>query len=184
MEDKKKLIFRIARGNLEINSLNIIIKKKNYGKFKYKNEEKKITILGLQFVKNNNQKCKLVLNNKRSVLVEYIEEEVINKEFTIKLIILDDLVNLSSMFYEIKDLLKIKDMKFIKSNKLKEINYLFYCCSSLESLPDISIWNTENIINMKYLFYKCSSIKTLPDLSKWKINKVTDISYLFYGCSK
>ena len=44
---------------------------------------------------------------------------------------------------------------------------MFYKCSSLLSLPDISKWNTNNITNMSVMFYECSSLSCLPDISKW-----------------
>ena len=68
MEERKKYINRISKGNKKRNSFNIIIKEKNYGLFKYKKEEKKLNILGLKFVKNNKKKCRLIVNNKLSDL--------------------------------------------------------------------------------------------------------------------
>ena len=108
-----------------------------------KNEN--INIFGSEFVKNNKNICKMIINNKEYEICEKYNNKGYNKnklEFKLKGI--DNINNMSNMFYE---------------------------CSSLLSLSDISKWNTNNIIDMGHMFDGCSSLSSLPDISKWNINK-------------
>ena len=106
-------------------------------------ERNEITIFGKEFVKNNKNICKMIIENKEYEITERynIKSKKINK-------------------------LKIK-LEGI--NNVNNISHMFSGCSSLSSLPDISKWNTNNVINMHSLFYECSSLISLPDISKWNI---------------
>ena len=110
-----------------------------------------INIFGSKFVKNNRDKCKMIIDNKEYEITEqYNIENYINNELKIKL----------------KGINKITDM----SNIFRE-------CKSLSSLSDISKWNTNNVANMSYMFCECKSLLSLPDISKWNTYNVTNMSY-------
>ena len=99
-------------------------------KYKPKEDnEEKIRIFGEYFVNNNIQKCKIRYKEKEYELKEYlkdIDEEYDNKEeFEIKLKGINNITNMS---------------------------YMFYGCESLSSLPDISKWNTSNVNDMWSMF--------------------------------
>ena len=106
----------------------------------YKNDKisNEMKILGKEFVKNNNnkRKCKLLINNKKYDICEYIEQDKydINKN--------DDLITI--ILIGIHDIIKA--------------NGMFYGCSSLKSLPDIPKWDTKNVLNMSYIFSKSISL--------------------------
>ena len=102
-------------------------------------------------VKNNKGKCKIIYNNKEYELTEYFNDidNNIKKEIKIKLKGINNITNMSNMFYE---------------------------CKTLSLLPDISKWNTSNVTDMKCMFYNCKTLSSLPDISKWDTSKVTDIS--------
>jgi len=51
--------------------------------------------------------------------------------------------------------LQIK-LKYI--NNIIDMSYMFYICTSLSSLPDIYKWNTNNVTNMSYMFENCTSL--------------------------
>ena len=72
-------------------------------------ESKKIRIFGEDFIKNNKNKCKLLIDNKEKELCHYINMEG-KKEIKIKL-------------------------KEIKTNT--NMSYMFEFCPSLSSFPDI-----------------------------------------------
>ena len=118
--------------NKDITEINIIynIKNKEY-----------IRLFGAEFVENNKNICKMIIDNK-------VYE--IKKDYNVKI-------------YN-NNILKIK-LKGI--NKIKDMSYMFEGCLSLSSLPDISKWNTSNITNMSYMFEGCLSLLSLPDISKW-----------------
>ena len=112
----------------------------------------KIKIFGNEFVKNNKNICKMIIDNKEYEIAERynIKSKKINK-------------------------LKIK-LEGI--NNVTNMSYMFDGCSSLSSLLDISKWNTNNVNDMSYMFYECSSLSSLPDISKWNTNNVNDMSYM------
>ena len=102
----------------------------------------KIRIFGKNFVKNNKNKCKIIIDGKE---YELIEEINIKNEETI-------------------------EIKLIDISKIIDMSYMFDGCSSLSNLPDISKWNTNKVTNMNSMFSGCSSLSNLPDISKWNIN--------------
>jgi len=124
--------------NKDISEINLIydINKKNK---KIEKDEDAINIFGEEFVKNNKNICKMIIDD---------EEYEIKQKFNIK--------NYN------KKLLKIK-LKGI--NNIINMSYMFYNCSSLSSIPDISKWNTNNVADMSYLFYNCSSLSSITHIS-------------------
>ena len=126
--------------------------------YNIKSEDNDINIFGPYFVKNNKTICKLIIDNKEYEITERYNFKDNNKtSLKIKLKGINNITNMSDMFYG---------------------------CSSLSSLPDISKWITNNVTNMSYMFYGCTSLSSLPDISKWNTNNVTNMSGMFDGCSK
>jgi len=98
----------------------------------------KIRIFGSKFIENNKNKCKIIIDNKELEIAEEYNIKINNNnKLQIKLKGIDNVTNMS---------------------------YMFYGCSLLLSLPDISKWNTNIITKMSYMFYGCSSLSSLPDI--------------------
>ena len=97
-------------------------------KYIIKKNDSELKIFGDDFVINNYNNCKFLLNGKKYNLVAYlyIKKRYINKNVV-----------------EIK----LRGIKNIISAKA-----MFFNCSSLKSLPDISNWNIDNVTNMIELF--------------------------------
>ena len=94
--------------------------------YKIEDNDDEVKIFGSEFVKNNKHNCQIIYEDKEYELNEYFDiPNNIKDELKIKLRGIDDITNMSCIFYE---------------------------CSSLLSIPDISKWNTSNVINMSYLF--------------------------------
>ena len=149
--------------------------------YNFKNN-KKIRIFGAKFVRNNENKCKLIIDGKKYELIE--EFNIINKEkIEIKLIEIHNITDMSYMFSGCSSLSNISDISKWKTNNVNNMSYMFSGCSTLSNLPDISKLNTNKITNMNYMFNGCSSLSSLPNISKWNTNKVTDMNCLFYRCS-
>ena len=111
------------------NEINIIYDIKECDK-----KEGRIKIFGKEFVKNNKNKCKIIINNKETELIEK---------------------------YNIKDNNKNKlEIKLIGIDNITDMSYMFCECSSLLILPDISKWNTNNVNNMNNMFYGCISLSS------------------------
>ena len=117
-----------------------------------------IKLFGEEFVKNNKEKCFILLNDKKLKLSEYINKNDIK-------------INKKILKIKVKEIETITDM-----------SYMFSKCCSLISLPDISEWDTSSVTNMKYMFDNCEGLTTLPNISKWDISNVTDMSYMFNYC--
>ena len=101
-----------------------------------KKDDEDIDIFGREFVKKNKNKCKMIIDNKEYEIVdEYNVKNYNNNILKIKLIGINNVTDMSNMFYR---------------------------CSSLSSLPDISEWNTNNVTNMSQMFRECSSLSSLP----------------------
>ena len=128
----------------EINDENIEIEI-NYKPMENNEDKKeKLRIFGKEFVNNNINKCKIIYKDKEYNLTEFF----------------DDI----DYKYDSNEIIKIK---LIGVNNITDMSYMFYKCSSLSSLPDISKWNTSSVTNMRYMFNGCSSLSSLPDISKW-----------------
>ena len=78
--------------------------------FRINNKNKvKLRILGKYFCRNNKNKGKLIINNKKSELKEFINIENIKKEqIKIKMLLNKNLYNKSYMFKDCKSLLELK----------------------------------------------------------------------------
>ena len=94
--------------------------------YKIEDNDDEVKIFGSEFVKNNKNNCQIIYEDKEFELNEYFNiPKNIKDELKIKLIGINDIINLS---------------------------YMFYNCSSLSNLPDISKWNTNNVTNIVVCF--------------------------------
>jgi len=180
----KKYKFMVDNDVKSYNEINIIYKTNNT---KDINDKKEIRIFGENFVKNNRNKTKIVIENKEYDLMEYfnISDYIKNKisQLQIKLEDINNIRNMSYMFSNCTSLISLPDISEMNTNNITDMSYMFRNCSSLSSLSNISKWNTKNVTNMSGMFCDCSSLSSLPDISKWDVNNVNDMSYMFSKCS-
>jgi len=136
-------------------------------------DDKKVKIFGAEFVKNNKNICKIIYEDKEYELDEYFNiPNNIKDELKIKLSGINEITNMSFIFYECSSLLSIPDISKWNTNNVINMSYLFGKCENIEYLPDISNFNTSNVKYMHGLFMECKSLKSLPDISKWDTSKV------------
>ena len=121
--------------------------------------DSEVKLFGENFVKNNNDKCILIIDGKERKLMETIEKSEIKN---IK-----------------KNILKIK---LRETKTITDMSYMFQKCSNLIDLPDISNWDTSSVTNMKSMFEYCEALSKLSDISKWDTSNVTDMSNMFNYC--
>ena len=141
-------------------------------------------ILGLPFVNRNRKKCKLIIENKEYEITAYYNiKEYKNNILNIKLEGINEITDMSNMFYGCTSLISLPDISKLNTNNVTNMKSMLEGCSSLSTLPDISKWNTYNVTNMYSIFEGCSSLSSLPDISKWNTNNVTYMCYIFKGCS-
>ena len=154
--------------------------------YKIEKNDKEIKLFGNEFVNNNKDNCKIIINEKEYDLVEKISLKnlaIKNNTFEIKLRIIQLKNDLSFMFENCSSLLSISDLSKLNTINVKNMNSMFFDCSSLISLSDTSNWITKNTLDMKYMFYGCSSLLSLPDISKWDTSNVKDMECMFLNCA-
>ena len=145
------------------------------------NDENKIKIFGSKFVANNKNICKMIIDNKGYEITDHYNIKSKNdKKLKIKLKGINNVTDISYMFFGCSSLSSLPDISKWNSNNVNNMSYMFDRCSSLSSLPDISKWNTNNVNNMSYMFGGCTSLSSLPNISKWNTNNVNNLSYIFY----
>ena len=164
-------------GASKINEINIIYEINKSLPF----SKSKIKIFGSEFVKNNKNNCKMIIDNKEYEITE--EYNVNNNEkLQITLNGINNVTDVSFMFDECYYLSSLPDIDKFSTDNIINMSHMFNNCYSLKSLPDISKWNTDNVTNMSYMFNECYSLQSLPDISKWNTDNVTNISYMFNEC--
>ena len=149
----------------DISEINIIYKIK---------EENNIRIFGSEFVKNNKNICKMIIDNKEYEIIEKYNIKNNNNKLKIILKGIDNVTNMSDMFFGCSLLSSLPDISKWNTNNVTDMSYMFYGCLSLSSLPDISKWNTNNVINM--------SCMSLPEISKWNINNDIRMENILNEC--
>ena len=178
------------------------------------NNKTKIRLFGEIFIKNNLNKCSVIINNELKKIedCEFYELKVQNTDLNIILLKEDDIIDMSYMFNDCEDLKFIfKDSKW-NTNNVINMSYMFYNCKTLSSFPtffcycdtskvtdmsnlfngceslreikDISYWDTSEVENMCKMFYGCKLLKNLKNILIWDTKNVIDMSYMFYNCSK
>ena len=185
-QNKKKYIFR--RKTEKKYSIEVILYKAFDISLRYKllNEYNQVKIFGKEFVSNNLDICRMIVQNQESKLKEYLivikTKNQVNT-LKIKLIFFDNVKKINSIFSQCFSLLSVPDISYWKTNNLTDMSNLFSGCSSLLFLPDISKWCTDKVINMQFMFSGCTSLLILPDISKWNTDNVQSLAGMFHECS-
>ena len=147
---------------------------------RYKIEDsKRIQIFGCDFVANNRNLCKIIVNKEEFDLTMYQDaniNQINNSIFEIKLKGIKNITNMSYMFSGCESLSYLPDISKFNTQNVTKMTEMFYGCVSLSSLPDISKWNTQSVTDMESMFSNCNSLSSLPDISKWNTQNVTNMS--------
>ena len=119
--------------------------KTNIGKMIYKNvnNSQVIQILNRQFVLNNKERARIIIDNKQYILKGNIKKQ--KPIFKIKIKFFDYIFFSNNMFNGCKSLFSVKNFQNINTKYLKEVYGLFAGCTSLIYIDDISNWNMNNI---------------------------------------
>ena len=152
----------------------------------YKVNDKKIRLFSNDFVKNNKNNSKMIIDGKEQELKEFYNFSIFSAKrdtLEVKLKNITKITNMSNIFSECSALSSLPDISKWNTTTVTNISGIFSECSTLSSLPDISKWNTSNVFDFKKIFSNCSSLTSLPDISKWDTSNVIDMSNLFYKCS-
>ena len=159
-------------------------------KIKYqiqKNKKDNITevkIFNEKFVEMNESNFKIIYNEREMGLKSSLEisNDITSNIVEIELKQINQITNLSNMFYECKSLYSFPGLSKLNIDNVTNLSSLFRNCINIRKLPDISKWNTSNVNNMSYLFSGCNCLFSIPDISKWETSKVINFSFMFMGC--
>jgi len=185
-QEDHKYFTMIYKLNIDKIEKQKIIKKYKEGGFPFDDEkdykEDVIRILGKDFVKQNKNNCKIIYNNKKYKLKEFLNEiddnyNHNNKEIKLKIIGINNIIDFSDMFHGCFHLLSVSESKIENIQEyISQSNDIFNDNNSYSSLLDetktkdtieeIKIINYENN-NLFDLFYGCiSSFENISSISK------------------
>ena len=149
----------------------------------YDIKRKDINIFGSEFVKNNKNICKMIIDNKEyEITAKFNVENYYNNKLKIRLKGVGNITNMNCMFNGCTSLSYIPDISNWNTKNVTNMRKMFNGCALLSSLPDISNWNTNNVTNMNSMFNGCLSLSSIPDISKRNTSNVTNMSYVFSYC--
>ena len=167
----------------------------------YKNNKNRTIILGKEFVKNNSNKGRLVINNKKCKLKEFIENKKIKKDkLKIGIILSKNIYNKNYMFKNCYDLLKFSSYIDVFEYVDKEFEYVFeedeiliddYIADKIESNNFHQIYknlkdDTENtytkISTQKDKYSNCSIISDWNKNIKNNQKNKCILTGMFYNC--
>ena len=177
------------------NNVNLVNKFQNimnlYHRMKYSNEltlkykvnkaDKKVKIFGEEFVRNNNNKCKINIEGEEFELKSEIN---VHKDFQNNknemVVILKNINTITNMKNAFKDtsLVSIPDLSKMDMTNVETMEGTFQNCVYLENLPELDL-NVKGVKNMKRLFSGCRNIKNIS-IKNWKTGKNQDMSYMFH----
>ena len=138
---------------------------KNEINLKYLTEkEGKQQIFGYKFVINNFNQINLVINGKKSPLVEeyYLKEE----ENKITLCIKNNLRNLSDMFAFCKTLNNIDELRNLNTENVIDFSGMFQGCK-ISNIKALENWDTSKSETFRSMFGFCKLITNIKPLKNW-----------------
>ena len=141
------------------------IKKEDY--YLYENENE---------IKN----CEIKINDKTTPFAYFYKFDKPGK-YTIEYSFKGNLTNLSFLFCQCKNLIRIDFSKF-NSKNITSMYCLFCFCVNLTNV-NFSNFNTEKVTDMSWIFMNCYSLANL-DLSSFNTQNVTTMEGMFQNCKK
>ena len=150
-----------------------------------------IRIFGYDFMKNNQNKAKLIINNQKSKLKEFIKgEQIKDDKLKINMILSKDLSNFSHLFQNCTKLIKISnkdniisldneladfeenDKYYIYDNEDNDDNYFYYSEHS-----DYSEIEENNFSSLSQILYP-----KLTNILQLNSNKISNMNEMFSNC--
>lgn len=171
--------------------------KKNFGnksksfELKYFIDEKdssEIFIFGEVFVKNNKDKCHLIINEKDYELRTKYKFKT-KGEQTITLVIDQEITNFSNMFYfgaalfsyHKNNLIDASSLENLDTSKCENFSFMFCRCKKLQDFDFLLGWDVSNCKTFNDMFKWCD-FSGVNFLSKWNMKNAVELKYLFGGC--
>ena len=166
-------------------------------KFKYLTSEDKqeIYILGPTFVKNNKDKCSLIIDD--TINSELRDKQKFNKkgEHSVTLIINEENVNFSFLFcvwknssflhrfLDVDNITRNAGSKmFFKENYTMDIYEQFQLNNNLVDVSSLENLDTSEYVYLSYMFYGCDKINDFNFVKKWDVSKCKNFESMFRCC--
>ena len=147
-----------------------------------------LKILGKEFVKNNRNKLKLNVKNKKYEIKEYIQSNDLKKsELKVKILLSKDISKLSCMFKNCEALLEFSIIDDIENIENKEINYDYdFDIDNIENNKEAEDNKNNFDKNKEKMFevlndnmnFECSSISKIEESSDQSRNSELQINNL------
>ena len=156
--------------------------------YKINKDDRKIRLFGRQFVSRNGNKCKLVIDNKKLDLLEFIEIDNISKHlvneniFKLRLLVINEINDFSKMFCDCKSLLSFQKEskkninKNLIQNNMNSSNNSFVDINKLYQFKNEDCSYIEEIDSK---FSNCESLLTVPDISNIDTTKIKSFHNFF-----
>ena len=178
-------------------------------KFKYLTSEDKqeIYILGPTFVKNNKDKCSLIIDD--TINSELRDKYKFNKkgEHSVTLIIKEENVNFSFLFcvwknsleelvvnniysmakisdegnYKIENLIDASSLENLDTCEYTDLSYMFCGCSKINDFNFVKKWDVSKCQNFESMF-GCCRFNNLDFLSNWNLINAINLKHMFRYC--
>ena len=156
--------------------------------YKINDNQKKLKLFGDKFVKNNINKCKIIIDGKEYELCNELNIGKFkiddNKLFKIQLIGIKSITDMSYMFHKCENLFSVSHLSQINTSKIVSMRSLFESCSLLEAVEGISDWDIRNVTNIRGMFFNCQSLTKISNITNWDTSNVLEMKDLFWSCSK
>ena len=153
-------------------------------KFKYLTSEDKqeIYILGPTFVKNNKDKCSLIIDD--TINSELRDKYKFNKkgEHSVTLIINEENVNFSFLFYIWKKSSFLHRFLDAVGNVAMDICEQFQLNNNLVDVSSLENLDTSEYVDLSYMFYGCDKINDFNFVKKWDVSKCKNFESMFRCC--
>ena len=168
-------------------------------KFKYltSRDKQEIDILGPIFVKNNKDKCSLIIDD--TINSELRDKYKFNKkgEHSVTLIINEENVNFSFLFScvgssSFDDFLDIinksktclvdaSSLENLDTSEYTDLSYIFCGCSEIKDFNFVKKWDVSKCKNFESMFFDCR-FNNLDFLSNWNLINAINLKHMFRYC--
>ena len=129
---------------------------------------------GSDFVKENKNKIKIIINNKEKPLEYTYKLKKGYNKIIIKLNDDNDIYNLEYMFSGCTCLKSIEG--------LKNFSCMFYHCLLLSDIKALENWDVSNVKDFSCMFSQSNSLFDIKPLQNWNVLNGNDFTFMFNRC--
>ena len=138
-------------------------------------------LFGSDFVKNNKDNITLIINGKKSELIENYNLK--KGKNNIQMIIDIQLTNLRGMFANVGSLENMEELCHLNTEKVTDFSWMFSGCVSLTNIKPLQNWNVSSGINFIGTFSACLSLSDIKPLQNWNVSNGKYFESMFNFCS-